>query len=251
MNIKLIRHATLLVKVKNRTLLVDPMLSGKGEISAVPDVPNKSNNPLVDLPVSTDSLTNCDAVLITHLHRDHFDDAAIAAIAKDKLIFCQPQDENKIKTFGFTNVIPINRSIKWGEIVISRTPAKHGHGTIAVAMAPVSGFIISASGEPTTYITGDTVWYSKTKNILDKYKPDIAICNCGEARFSKGKAITMDSTDIQEMCKYSPNLKIVAVHMEAWNHCRLTRNMLKNFVVENNLQARVSIPADGEEIVFN
>ena len=118
-------------------------------------------------------------------------------------------------------------------------------------MAPVSGFVIIASGEPITYITGDTVWYSKIKNILDRYNPDVAICYCGEAIFSKGKPITMDLSDIRDMCDYSPNLKVVAVHMEAWNHCRLTRNILKYFVNKNNLQARISIPADGEEIVFN
>jgi len=250
MNIKLIRHATVLLKIKNKTLLIDPVLSAKGTIEAVKDVPNKSNNPLVDLPIPISAIINCDAVLITHTHRDHFDEAAVNALPKDKLIFCQPQEEKKIVILGFTNVVPIKRNIKWGEIVITRTPAKHGHGVIAVSMAPVSGFLISTFGEPTVYIAGDTVWYSKIKNTLEKYKPEIAICNCGEATFSHGKPITMGTTDVLQMCSYSPSLKIVAVHMEAWNHCLLTRDMLNNFVIENKLQAQVYIPADGEDIVF-
>lgn len=250
MTIKLIRHATLLLKVKNKTLLVDPMLANKGEISAVPDVPNKNNNPLVDLHVSINELVNCDAVLITHHHRDHFDDAAINAIPKDKLIFCQPTDVDKIKIFGFTNVVPIKRSTKWEEITLTRTPAKHGHGAIALAMAPVSGFVISAAGEPTTYITGDSIWYCQIKKILNNFKPNIAICNCGEATFSKGKPITMGIKDINEICRHSPKTKIVAVHMEAWNHCRLTRKVLGDFVINSNLQNQVYIPADGEEIVL-
>jgi L-ascorbate metabolism protein UlaG (beta-lactamase superfamily) len=32
MNIRLIRHATLVVQMDGRTLLVDPMLSGKGKL---------------------------------------------------------------------------------------------------------------------------------------------------------------------------------------------------------------------------
>ncbi len=250
MNLRLIRHATLLLKVKGKTLLVDPMLAAKGEISAVPDVPNKNSNPLVDLTVAKDEIANCDAVLITHHHRDHLDDAAMDVIAKDKLIFCQPTDVKKITKFGFTNVVPVNRSLKWGDIAIARTQAKHGHGATAVLMAPVSGFVIIAAGEPTTYITGDTVWYSKVKNILEKYKPDIAICYCGEATFSSGKPITMDAKDVNEMCKFSPNTKIVAVHMEAWNHCRLTRDTLKKFANENKIQDQVYIPDDGEELTF-
>lgn len=250
MNIKLIRHATLLLTIKNKTLLIDPMLSARGALDAVTEVPNKSNNPLVDLPVPIDYILNCDAVLITHTHRDHFDEAAINTIPKDKLIFCQPQDEEKLDKLGFTNVVAIKRHYNWGEIVLTRTPAKHGHGMLALTLSPVSGFIISAIGETTTYITGDTVWYSKTKKTIDRYNPKIVICNCGEARFSHGKPITMDTKDIHDMCRYLPSLKIVAVHMDAWNHCRLTRNDLKKFVIENNLTAQIIIPADGEELML-
>jgi L-ascorbate metabolism protein UlaG (beta-lactamase superfamily) len=250
MNIKLIRHATVLLTIKNKTLLIDPMLSDKGMLEAIPGVPDKNSNPLVNLPVSIESLMACDAVLISHCHRDHFDAAAIAAIPKDKPIFCQPVDVEKIIKCGFYNVFPVNKNIKCGEIDITRTPAKHGHGVTALAMAPVSGFILSAPGEPTTYITGDTIWYSETINILDKFNPDIAICNCGEAAFSNGEPITMGTNDICEMCKCSPDLKIVTVHMESWNHCRLTRKALKKFISENGLDSRVNIPDNGQELTF-
>ncbi len=250
MKIQLIRHATLILHLNNKKILVDPILSPKGTISAVENVPDTRNNPLVDLPIPVDSIVDCDAVLITHTHRDHFDDIAAKSIPKEIPVFCQPEDEAKIKESGFLNVIPINESFEWEGIKFDRTNGKHGHGVIALKMAPVSGFIISAPGEPTVYLTGDTVWCSCVEKTLSKYMPEVVISYCGEARFSYGKPITMNASDILAICKKTPGAKVVAVHMEAWNHCRLPRRTLRDFIMENNMDRRVYIPSDGELLEF-
>jgi len=118
MNIKLIRHATVLLKIKNKTLLIDPVLSAKGTIEAVKDVPNKSNNPLVDLPIPISAIINCDAVLITHTHRDHFDEAAVNALPKDKLIFCQPQEEKKIVIWVLLMLCPLRGTLNGEKLLL-------------------------------------------------------------------------------------------------------------------------------------
>lgn len=250
MNLQLIRHATLLLKIDNKTLLIDPMLSPRGVLEPVKNVINQDWNPLVELPVSAEYLLDCDAVLITHTHRDHFDDAAALAIPKNKLIFCQPKDVEKLTKSGFNYVVPVKRHLNWEGISISRTPARHGHGVTALGLAPVSGYVLCGPAEPTVYITGDSVFYCETKKVLDKYKPDIVICNAGQAAFSAGRPITMGIEDIVNILSCSPGSEIVAVHMEAWNHCVLTRNQLKKFIYENNLQSKVYVPLDGEEMQF-
>jgi len=83
MEIQLVRHATLRVTYANRTLLVDPMLSRAGELAATPNTPNQRPNPLVELPVPAESvIVWIDAVLVTHIHRDHFDQAAADLLPK-------------------------------------------------------------------------------------------------------------------------------------------------------------------------
>jgi len=250
MKIQFIRHATLILHFNNKKILVDPVLSQKGTISAIENVPNKNNNPLVDLQIPIESIVNCDAVFVTHMHRDHFDDMAIAKLSKNITIFCQPEDESKIKEYGFVNVISIKNSLEWEGIIINRTKGKHGHGIIAKKMAPVSGFIISALNEPNVYLMGDTVWYSYINHVLKKHVPDVVICNCGEATFSLGKAITMNSQDILSICNKLPSAKVVAVHMEAWNHCKLSRKALHDFTISNNIEKQVFIPEDGDLIIF-
>ncbi len=250
MKIQFIRHATSILYLNNKKILVDPVLSPNGTITAIENVPNKNNNPLVDLPLPIDSIVNCDAVFVTHTHRDHFDDMAAELLPKNMPIFCQPEAEAKIKAFGFINVISIKGFFEWEGIKINRTKGIHGHGIIAIKMGPVSGFIITAPNEPRIYLMGDTVWCSHTEKALTKFMPEIVISYCGEAKFSCGKAITMNAEDILSICQKSPTAKVVAVHMEAWNHCRLSRKDLRDFTRNHNIDKQVYIPSNGEFLNF-
>jgi L-ascorbate metabolism protein UlaG (beta-lactamase superfamily) len=245
MKIQLIRHATTLLWIGNRKILVDPMLGEKGAYAPVERVPNQSHNPLVDLPISIEELINCDALLITHLHRDHFDTAAAEKLPKDLPVFCQPQDAKTLQAFGFTKVSPIKDCLNFEGLTIHRTTAKHGHGATALAMAPVSGYVIEALNEPTLYILGDTVWYKCIEASFRKFNPDIAISYCGKAHFAGGKPITMGKEDIQKVKLLAPHTKLICIHMEAWNHCSLLRKDLEDYVHLHHL-TDVIIPKDGQ-----
>jgi len=250
MKIQFVRHATLKIYYNNKKILLDPVLSPKGTLPPIENVPIKNGNPQVDLPLPVDSIIDCDAVLVTHTHSDHFDSAAINILPKNMIIFCQPEDEMKITSFGFTDVMPILNKTQWNGIELIHTKGRHGYGNIAKKMAPVSGFVLRSINEPTIYLTGDTVWCSYVKNAIEKYTPSIIICNCGGAKFSKGKAITMEPHDILSVCKAASEAKIMAVHMEAWNHCRQKRDELLRFAIKNNIDKQVHIPKDGEVITF-
>ncbi len=250
MNFRLVRHAMILLSINNKTLLVDPIMSEKGSLEPVEGVENRNWNPLVDISVPIDTLSSCDAILITHTHRDHFDNKAAEFLPKEKQIFCQPEDRESLINHGFKKVTAVDDSLEWEGILIARTPARHGFGVVAMKLAPVSGFVLRSPKEPSVYIAGDSVFYSETKKVLAKYKPDIVICNAGEATLSTGRPITMGIQDIAKIHEQAPSSKIVAVHMEAWNHCMLTREALGKYVSENRLQDVVLIPYDGQEIVF-
>lgn len=250
MKFQLVRHGTLILTINNKRILVDPMLSAKGTISPITNVENQNSNPLVDLPLDINSIINCDAILVSHTHRDHFDEVAAKLLPKNIPLFCQPKDEAKMKSYGFKEVYPINNTHIWNEIKFNRTGGQHGHGELALQMAPVSGFIISHVDEPSIYICGDTVWCEEVETAINKFNPEIIACNCGSAQFSYGEPITMDSKDIHKICTRFPNVKIIAVHMEAWNHCGLSRKDLKNYINENNITNFIAIPNDGEALYF-
>jgi L-ascorbate metabolism protein UlaG (beta-lactamase superfamily) len=252
MEIQLVRHATLRVTYANRTLLVDPMLSRAGELAATPNTPNQRPNPLVELPVPAESvIAGIDAVLVTHIHRDHFDQAAADLLPKEIPVFCQPQDRERLTECGFLNVTPVADEIVWEGIRLGRTGGRHGTGDIGEKMGPVSGFVLRAEGEPCLYLAGDTIWCEEVERAAADHRPEVAVVFAGAAQFVTGGPITMTAEDVVCLAGACPSARIVVAHMEAWNHCLLSRSELRAHLRERELDGRVLVPEDGEVMRFD
>jgi L-ascorbate metabolism protein UlaG (beta-lactamase superfamily) len=249
MRLRLLRHATLVIEYAGRRLLVDPMLSEVAAMDPVQNSPNPRRNPLVPLPVPvTEVVRDLDAVLVTHTHRDHWDTAAAEMIPKDRPLFGQPEDHDKFVSQGFTNVTSVQPAASWNGISITRTGGQHGTGEIGRRMAPVSGFVLRAADEPTLYIAGDTIWCDEVRNALGEHRPDVTVLNAGAARFLEGDPITMSATDVITVCRAAPFTRVVADHMDAFNHCLLTRDDLRFQLEAERVLEQVRIPADGEVV---
>lgn len=247
MRLRLIRHATLIVEYTGHTLLIDPMLDDAGARPPIQNSPNQCNNPLVPLPMPAEEVAqNVEAVLVTHTHSDHWGAAAAKLLRKNLPLFGQPEDEEKFRSQGFASVQPISESAIWNDIHITRTGGRHGTGEIGEAMAPVSGFVLRAKDEPTIYIAGDTIWCPEVEEALRQFCPKVAILNAGAAQFLEGGPITMTAEDVITVCQKAPDTRVVAVHMEAINHCLLTRSDLAFQLEAARRSQQVAIPNDGE-----
>ncbi|MBP1906290.1 hypothetical protein J2Z32_002939 [Paenibacillus turicensis] len=66
-----------------------------------------------------------------------------------------------------------------------------------------------------------------------------------------GSVITMTRNDIISIAKLLPQSKILAVHMDAINHCKLSRTELTKLVHELHLEDSILIPEDGETLSFS
>ena len=253
LTIRSIRNATVVIKIDGKTLLVDPMFSPKSALDPIPWT-NEIRNPTVGLTLSNEEIKEViqqsDAVVLTHLHPDHWDEAARTLIPKSKAIICQAEDVSTLIEHGFSHLTYSGDTKLENGIRIIRVEAQHGHGELADKMGPASGYIIQGQ-EKTIYIAGDTVWYEGVEKTIERYNPDVIIVNAGGARFQFGEPITMTTADVLQVVKASKQgAKIIVVHMEAVNHCYLTRSELHLALEEEGIGERCLIPADGEEIVL-
>ncbi len=250
MRLRLIRHATLLVDLAGRRLLVDPMLDPAGARPPVAGSPNDRRNPLVELPEPAEVVvSNLDGVLVTHLHSDHLDETAVDLVPDDVPLLCQPPDEGVLRDRGFADVRPVEESLDWDGIDVARTAGRHGTGEVGEAMGPVSGFVLGAPDEPVLYVAGDTIWCEEVLGALDRHRPDTVVVNAGGARFSEGDPITMTADDVVAVARHAPGARIVAVHLEAINHCLDTRADLHQRIRDEGLEDRVTIPEDGSAVL--
>ncbi|MBE9915277.1 MBL fold metallo-hydrolase [Paenibacillus donghaensis] len=246
MKIQLIRNASLWLEYAGHNFLIDPMFSDQGANPPMFNTANDKRNPLVALPLPIETWVQPDAVLLSHLHPDHWDPAAVEALDKTVTVLSQPGEGDAVRKDGFTNVTEMGESISFGDVTIFRTSGHHGIGEIGKLMGQVSGYVFKAEGEPTLYIAGDTIWCDEVKQALDEHRPDMTIVNAGGAQFLQGGPIIMNEDDVVSLCRYAPYTKAAAIHMEAINHCFTTRADLKERLHAEGLEDQVQIPLDGE-----
>jgi L-ascorbate metabolism protein UlaG (beta-lactamase superfamily) len=247
-HLTLVRHATLVVRAAGLRLLVDPQLDPKGARAAVPGTPNPRPTPLVDLPEPPEAVIDAvDAVLVTHLHGDHFDATARELLPEAVPLVCQPPDAERLRADGFTDVRPVEDELALGDLRIARTGGEHGRGEIGAKMAPVSGFVLSAPQEPTLYIAGDSILCDPVREAVAAHAPDAIVVNAGAAQFLEGGPIVMDSDDVVALARETEAL-IVAVHFETVSHSTETRADLHERLRTEGLTHRVAVPEDGSEV---
>jgi L-ascorbate metabolism protein UlaG (beta-lactamase superfamily) len=234
--VTLIRHATLLVELKERRILVEPMLDPVGARPPVEDSPSPRPNPLVPLPIPPEQVVEgLDAAVVTHLHQDHFDETGARLLPRDVPVFCQPEDAGSLSARGL-DARPVDRELVWEGLRIARTGGRHGSDEPTVRdLAPVSGFVLDG-----LYIAGDTVWCAEVEEALEQHRPRVAVVNGSGARFVRGGPLVMTAAQVREVVERVPT--VVVVHLEAIDHCLEARAEIRAEVPE------ALVPEDGETL---
>jgi L-ascorbate metabolism protein UlaG (beta-lactamase superfamily) len=257
MKVTPIRNATIRVEFGGEKFLIDPMLAEKGAWPGFPGtVGAETPNPTADLPLSVAEILDVDAVIVSHTHADHWDDAAKSPIPKDMLIFAQNEkDAREIEAAGFRDVRALDERNEIDGITIHKTAGRHGSdavlaGPIGELLGTVSGFVFEHPAEKKLYVAGDTVWCEPVAEALARHAPDVVVLNSGDAKLSTDDSILMGKEDVREVLGAASKATIIASHMESVNHATLSRRELRAFFEERGSAGRLLIPTDGESYRF-
>lgn len=269
MKIRQIRSATLVIEYGGVRFLVDPWLAPKDSMPAWPGCANDHlRQPTTPLPVSIDEILDVDAVIVTHVHTDHWDHTAAESIPADMPIFVQHAADKAFisqagsidledgahfryvdgKTFSDVRVLTGNPVFKG--VKLKKVPGQHGSdealGVAYDGLLEVCGVVFSHPSEKTLYLAGDTVWNEYVEANIRQYRPDVIVLNAGDAQIVGLGSIIMNSEDVCRVCEAAPDATIIASHLEAAHHALNTRAALRRHLAEAGLAGKVLIPMDGE-----
>jgi len=261
MKIHHLRNATFVIESKDYYILIDPMLSGVGELPTFTYFKHQpKKNPLVPLPKnSAEILAKVNHCLITHsqkwgiellTHMDHLDKPGKMYLSKNNTPTTSLEADTsylKKKGINITTELEYWKPEDFLGGKITAVPAKHGHGWMHYFMANGAGYYIELVNEPSIYISGDTVLTKDVKTALAELKPDITVVAAGNASLDLDGDILMPIEEVLEFIRLSPS-KVIANHLEALNHCPITRTQLRDELVKNGLLDKVYIPDDGETL---
>lgn len=251
MHLTLIRNATLLLEIGGKRVLVDPMLAPIGALPPVGPASDERRNPLVPLPTDLSNLVDdLDAVVVTHLHRDHFDADAAERLPPETPIVTQPDSAPILRWMGFQDVRdePV---IHIGSLELSRTLARHTHdGGLLDLLGPTSSFAIAVAGEPRLLVAGDCVWCGELAAALEHHSPEVIVVNAGAGRIGTSLPISMTVEDVIATAHAAPVATVVSIHLEALSHCPMTRVELTDALRGVDLGSRVLVPRDGDRLTF-
>ncbi|MGO3869742.1 MBL fold metallo-hydrolase [Alcaligenes faecalis] len=258
---QLVRNATVKLNYGGTTFLVDPMLAAKGAYPGFEGtVRSELRFPLVDLPMPVSEVLKADAVILTHLHADHWDDAAKTLVPRDMPIFTQDEtDAAVVRKQGFVNVRVLTEAgIDFNGTVLHRTGGQHGTNEmyavpqLAQLLGEAMGVVFQRPGYKTTYVVGDTIWQPVVEQSLAHFKPEVVVLNAGYAKVNGfDGSIIMGKEDTWRAYQFAPQATIINVHMETVNHTVLSRKELRDFISEKGMdKKRVLVPIDGEAYSF-
>ncbi len=258
MHITHLRNATIIIHVGAHHILVDPMLADKGTLPPLRLFDGKrQRNPLLDLPdIAADALAAVTHCLITHCQKGHFDhlDSAGKRLlrARDIPVTCTAHDAPFLAKRGI-NVRALRDEDETAQPFLDGTirtiRCTHGRGLVGAFMEHGVGYLIALPGEPTLYLSGDTILSQTVRSAVVRYQPDVCVVPAGGARMDLGGEIIMGPDEVIAFAGIARGA-IVANHLEALSHCPPTRAQLADAARQAGVAARVRIPADGETLAF-
>lgn len=146
LNITYVGHATILIETDHTRILTDPLLRKR-----IMHLRRHTDG------VSKHLLKDLDAVLISHLHWDHFDLPSLQRIPDDPLYVVPYGGGKLLQKKGFNNIeeVYLGDKIDFGDLVVRAVYADHGRDWLTLGRAAdCLGYMIE--GEYSIYFPGDT-----------------------------------------------------------------------------------------------
>ncbi|MFF7890680.1 MBL fold metallo-hydrolase [Streptomyces sp. NPDC007907] len=241
LDVHFIGNATVLLSYGPLTLLTDPNFLHRGQYAHLGYglLSRRLTEPALDVH----ELPRLDAVVLSHLHGDHWDRRARRHLDHTVPILTTPHAARRLRTVhrfhrtaGLRTWKGITLQRDGVQVTVTALPGRHaGQAVLRGLLPPVMGSMLEfgpAGGPPRMrlYISGDTLVYDGLNEIADRFPAaDLAVLHLGGTRLPGGFVVTMDGTQGAELARRLDPRLVLPVHYEDYT---VMRSPLSAFLAE-------------------
>lgn len=226
--------ATTLLRIGSFTVLTDPNFLHRGQRAYLGK--GLWSRRLTEPALQPDDLPRLDAVVLSHLHGDHFDRVARRHLDRTPPVITTPQAARKLRTWGFDSqgLDTWQRSeLRIGDEVlgIQALPGIHARGFMGALLPPVMGSLLEHSVaeevRQRVYLSGDTLTGDHLDEIARRHPEiDTAVVHLGGTRVLL-HTVTMDAAQGVDFLRRVEPRRAVPVHHDDY---RVFRSPLSDFL---------------------
>jgi L-ascorbate metabolism protein UlaG (beta-lactamase superfamily) len=257
-----IGNATALIGWGPFTLLTDPNFLHAGQRAYLGR--GLTSKRLLDPALGVKDLPPLDAVVLSHLHGDHWDRVARRGLDRSLPIITTPHAAQRLRRlhrFGQATGVENWEShtlAKDGSTVrITSLPGRHAPEGVGKVLPPVMGTLLefgdSTGGvEHRVYVTGDTLMYDGLKEIARRYPDiDLAVVHLGGTKLPGGVMVTMDAQQGADLVELVRPTRAVPVHMDDYTVFTSGLADFQREIVHRGLTQVVRVVGRGETVSFS
>ena len=258
-SITFIGNATVLLRWGPFTVLTDPNFLHAGQ--RVHLGYGLTSKRLKDPALDVRELPALDAVVLSHLHGDHWDRVATRRLDRALPVLTTPHASRRLQgLLGFHRATGIQT---WGSqtlfkegstLRVTSLPGVHAFGLLGRLLPPVMGSLLEF-GDTTgdvaqrIYLTGDTLMYDGVRKIARRYADvHLAVVHLGGTRLPGGMIVTMDGEQGVELLETVLPRRAVPVHYDDYDVFTSGLDDFTARVEEWGLRDRITVVDRGQTV---
>jgi len=229
-----IGNATVLLRIGCFTILTDPNFLRRGQRAYLGR--GLWTRRLLDPAITVDDLPRLDAVVLSHLHGDHWDRVARAGLDRRPPLVTTKHAARRLRVQGFST----HGLTTWTDHVLAKDneklrivslPGVHARGPLGKVLPPVMGSLLQHEVQGRTrlrvYLSGDTLTGDHLDAVHERYPDiDVAVMHLGGTRIL-ASTVTMDAAQGVDFLRRVKPRAAVPVHYDDY---KIMRSPLSAFL---------------------
>jgi L-ascorbate metabolism protein UlaG (beta-lactamase superfamily) len=247
--------ATSVLRIGTFTLLTDPNFLHQGQRAYLGK--GLWSRRLTEPALHPADLPPLDAVVLSHLHGDHFDRVARAELARSQPILTTPHAARTLGRWGFDadgiEVWDSRTLVRAGEtLTLTALPAVHARGLLGRLLPPVMGTLLEhrldGQVRRRVYLSGDTLTGDHLDEIAARHPEiDVAVVHLGGTRVLL-HTVTMDGKQGVDFLQRVRPGQAIPVHYDDYKVFRSPLSEFQRLAASAGLEHLVRPVGRGETL---